>query len=111
MFRHLLPEQPAASPEGGQGHRGQLHAAEEEDGHEAEVAVQQEQQELQGEREPGPPGPGPGGEPVAEEQHPSVWGQIQQLSRSGGEVTEHQSSHLNIKSKFFKYLHATQSFQ
>ena len=97
MFQYLLPEQPAASAEGGQGHRGELHVAEEEDGLEAEAVAQQEQQEQQGEREPGPPGAGPGRESVTEEQHPCVWGQIQQLSRSGGEVIAHQSSHLNCQ--------------
>ena len=31
-----------------------------------------------------PPGPGPGREPVAEEQHSGLRGQIQQLCRAGG---------------------------
>ena len=84
MFQCFLPEQPAASAEGGQGHRAELHAAEEEDGHAAQAVDQQEQQERQGERQPGPPGPVPGREPVVEEQHSGVRGQIQQLSRTEG---------------------------
>ena len=77
MPEHQLPEQPPAGAEDRQGHRAELHAAEEEARQEAEPGQQQEGEEQRDGGNRGGPAEIPGRRESPEEQPPRVSREVQ----------------------------------